>query len=176
MKDDKMYELRYKMPLEVKLRRSKTKIDEFIYKFGCDGVFCLINATVESLVLHDLLVEWGYKDINFVFVNVPSSQTPLKRYIKTIIPNLIILHDMSLADYKKRYDKKPILSTIDNAKIWSNNSCVTYKNFPTARPFITWSYKDILSIGGIKFEKDIKNIKEKTSKKVLTHEKRCDII
>lgn len=57
MNNDKMYELRYKMPLEVKIRRSKTKIDEFIYKFGSDGVFCLINATVESLVLHDLLVE-----------------------------------------------------------------------------------------------------------------------
>lgn len=175
MNNDKMYELRYKMPLEVKIRRSKTKIDEFIYKFGNDGVFCLINATVESLVLHDLLVEWGYDNIDFVFVNVPSSQTPLKRYIKTIIPNLIILHDMSLADYKKRYDKKPILSTIDNVKIWSNNSCVTYKNFPTARPLITWSYDDVLSVGGVKFENDIKNI-EKTSKKVLTHSKRCCII
>lgn len=175
MEKDKIYDLHKKTPLEVKLRRSRAKVDEFIYKFGYDGVFCLINATVESLVLHDLLVEWGYKDIDFVFVNVPRSQTPLKRYIKTIIPNLIILHDMSLADYKKRYDKKPILSTIDNAKIWSNNSCVNYKNYPTARPLITWTYEDILAIGGVKFENDLKEIK-KTLKKVLQNQKKCDII
>ena len=175
MEKDKIYDLHTKTPLEVKLRRSMDKVDEFIYNFGRDGVFCLINATVESLVLHDLLIKWGYKNIDFVFVNVPHSQAPLKRYIKLIIPDIIILHDMSLADYKKRYDKKPILSTIDNFTIWSNNSCVNYKNYPTARPLITWTYEDILAIGGFKFEKDLKNI-EKTTKKVLQNSKRCDII
>lgn len=175
MEKDKIYDLHVKTPLEVKLRRSKNKVDEFIYKFGHDGVFCLISGSVESLVLHDLLVKWGHKNIDFVFVNVPSSLAPLKRYIKLIIPNVIILHDMSLADYKKRFDKKPILPTIDNVEIWSNNSCVTYKNYPTARPLLTWTYDDILSVGGVKFENDIKNI-QKTSKKVLQNPKRCDII
>lgn len=175
MEKDKIYDLHKKTPLEVKLRRSKSKVDEFIYKFGRDGVFCLINGSVESLVLHDLLVEWGYSNIDFIFVNVPSSLAPLKRYIKNIIPDIIILHDMSLGDYKKKYEKKPILSTIDDFKTWSNNSCVNYKNYPTARPLLTWSYDDILSIGGVKFENDLKEIK-KTSKKVLQNSKRCDII
>lgn len=173
MKKDKIYELHSKTPLEVKLQRSKTKIDKFMYDFGVDGVFCLVNTDIQSLVLHDLLVEWGYGDIEFVFMNINNK--PLKDYIKNIIPNITILHDITLGDYKKRYDKKPILSTIDDFEVWKNNSCINYKDVPTARPFLTLTYDEILEIGGVKFENDIKRIL-KTTKKVLQNSKRCDII
>ena len=79
------------LPLSAKIRMTARRINEWVNEFGEDGVYLSFSAGKDSTVLgHIIRVVCGYKNIPFVFVDVPTQYPELKRFAQTF-DNLVIL-------------------------------------------------------------------------------------
>lgn len=79
------------MPLSAKIRMTKYRIDQFVDKYGEDGVYLSFSAGKDSTVLgHIIRKVCGYKNIPFVFADVPTQYPELKQFAMTF-DNIVIL-------------------------------------------------------------------------------------
>ena len=79
------------LPLSAKIRMTARRINEWVNEFGEDGVYLSFSGGKDSTVLGHIIREvCGYKNIPFVFVDVPTQYPELKQFAQTF-DNLVIL-------------------------------------------------------------------------------------
>lgn len=79
------------LPLNIKVRMTAERIRNWVNEFGEDGVYLSFSAGKDSTVLGHIIREvCGYKNIPFVFVDVPTQYPELKQFAQTF-DNLVVL-------------------------------------------------------------------------------------
>ena len=98
------------LPLNIKVRMTAERIRNWVNEFGEDGVYLSFSGGKDSTVLGHIIREvCGYKNIPFVFVDVPTQYPELKEFAKTF-DNLVILKPkISFAEVCEKYGF-PIIS------------------------------------------------------------------
>lgn len=109
------------MSLNDKIRMTKYRIKEWVNTYGEDEVYLSFSGGKDSTVLGHIIREvCGYKNIPFVFVDVPTQYPELKEFAKTF-DNLVILKPkISFAEVCEKYGfplfGKEIANCIDGAR------------------------------------------------------------
>lgn len=91
-------------PLSVKVLMTAERVRNWVNEFGEDGVYLSFSGGKDSTVLGHIIREvCGYKNIPFVFVDVPTQYPELKEFAKTF-DNLVILKPkISFAQVCEKY-------------------------------------------------------------------------
>ena len=127
------------LPLNIKVRMTAERVRNWVNEFGEDGAYLSFSAGKDSTVLGHIIREvCGYKNIPFVFVDVPTQYPELKQFAQTF-DNLVILKPkISFAEVCEKYGfpmiskevsecvyyaKKYLKSIVD--KIESENTILT---------------------------------------------------
>ena len=72
------------LPLSAKISMTARRINEWVNEFGEDGVYLSFSGGKDSTVLGHIIREvCGYKNIPFVFVDVPTQYPELKQFAQT---------------------------------------------------------------------------------------------
>ena len=92
------------LPLSAKISMTERRINEWVDEFGEDGVYLSFSGGKDSTVLAHIIREvCGYKNIPFVFVDVPTQYPELKEFAQTF-DNLVILKPkISFAEVCEKY-------------------------------------------------------------------------
>lgn len=92
------------LPLSAKISMTARRINEFVNEFGEDGVYLSFSGGKDSTVLGHIIREvCGYKNIPFVFVDVPTQYPELKQFAQTF-DNLVVLKPkISFAQVCEKY-------------------------------------------------------------------------
>lgn len=92
------------LPLSAKISMTARRINEWVNEFGEDGVYLSFSGGKDSTVLGHIIREvCGYKNIPFVFVDVPTQYPELKQFAQTF-DNLVILKPkISFAEVCEKY-------------------------------------------------------------------------
>ena len=92
------------LPLSAKISMTARRINEWVNEFGEDGVYLSFSGGKDSTVLGHIIREvCGYKNIPFVFVDVPTQYPELKQFAMTF-DNLVILKPkISFAEVCEKY-------------------------------------------------------------------------
>ena len=119
------------LPLSAKISMTARRINEWVNEFGEDGVYLSFSGGKDSTVLAHIIREvCGYKNIPFVFVDVPTQYPELKQFAQTF-DNLVILKPkISFAQVCEKYGfplfGKEIANCIDGARRYVK--CLDSKN------------------------------------------------
>lgn len=109
------------LPLNIKILMTAERIRSWVNEFGEDGVYLSFSSGKDSTVLGHIIREvCGYKNIPFVFVDVPTQYPELKEFARTF-DNLVILKPkISFAEVCEKYGfplfGKEIANCIDGAR------------------------------------------------------------
>lgn len=92
------------LPLSAKIQMTQRRIEEWVDRFGEEGVYVSFSGGKDSTVLVDIVRNvCKYKDIPLVFVDVPTQYPELKKFAKTF-DNLVILKPkISFAQVCEKY-------------------------------------------------------------------------
>ena len=92
------------LPLNIKVRMTAERVRNWVNEFGEDGVYLSFSGGKDSTVLGHIIREvCGYKNIPFVFVDVPTQYPELKEFAQTF-DNLVILEPkISFAQVCEQY-------------------------------------------------------------------------
>lgn len=103
------------LPLNIKVLMTAERIRNWVNEFGEDGVYLSFSSGKDSTVLgHIIRVVCGYKNIPFVFVDVPTQYPELKQFAKTF-DNLVILKPkISFAEVCEKYGFPMISKEVSN--------------------------------------------------------------
>lgn len=130
------------LPLSAKIRMTARRINEWVNEFGEDGVYLSFSGGKDSTVLGHIIREvCGYKNIPFVFVDVPTQYPELKQFAQTF-DNLVILKPkISFAQVCEQYGfpmiNKVVSNCVSGARKYvkyldsqkSNNAILTDRQF-----------------------------------------------
>lgn len=109
------------LPLNIKVLMTAERVRNWVDEFGEDGVYLSFSGGKDSTVLGHIIREvCGYKNIPFVFVDVPTQYPELKEFAQTF-DNLVTLKPkISFADVCEKYGfplfGKEIANCIDGAR------------------------------------------------------------
>lgn len=103
------------LQLNIKVLMTVERIRNWVNEFGEDGVYLSFSSGKDSTVLgHIIRVVCGYKNIPFVFVDVPTQYPELKQFAKTF-DNLVILKPkISFAEVCEKYGFPMISKEVSN--------------------------------------------------------------
>lgn len=103
------------LPLNIKVLMTAERIRNWVNEFGEDGVYLSFSSGKDSTVLGHIIREvCGYKNIPFVFVDVPTQYPELKEFAKTF-DNLVILKPkISFAQVCEKYGFPMISKEVSN--------------------------------------------------------------
>ena len=103
------------LPISAKIRMTARRINEWVNEFGEDGVDLSFSGGKDSTVLGHIIREvCGYKNIPFVFVDVPTQYPELKQFAQTF-DNLVILKPkISFAEVCEKYGFPLISKEVSN--------------------------------------------------------------
>ena len=103
------------LTLSAKIRMTARRINEWVNEFGEDGVYLSFSGGKDSTVLGHIIREvCGYKNIPFVFVDVPTQYPELKEFTQTF-DNLVILKPkISFAQVCEQYGFPMISKVVSN--------------------------------------------------------------
>lgn len=103
------------LPLSAKIQMTQRRIEEWVNEFGKDGVYLSFSGGKDSTVLGHIIREvCGYKNIPFVFVDVPTQYPELKQFAQTF-DNLVILKPkISFAQVCEKYGFPLISKEVSN--------------------------------------------------------------
>lgn len=92
------------LPLNIKVLMTAERVRNWVDEFGEDGVYLSFSGGKDSTVLGHIIREvCGYKNIPFVFVDVPTQYPELKEFAQTF-DNLVILKPkISFAQVCEKY-------------------------------------------------------------------------
>lgn len=92
------------LPLNIKVRMTAERIRNWVNEFGEDGVYLSFSAGKDSTVLGHIIREvCGYKNIPFVFVDVPTQYPELKQFAMTFDNLEILKPKISFAEVCSKY-------------------------------------------------------------------------
>ena len=103
------------LPLNIKVRMTSERIRNWVNEFGEDGVYLSFSGGKDSAVLAHIIREvCGYKNIPFVFVDVPTQYPELRQFAQTF-DNLVILKPkISFAEVCEKYGFPMISKEVSN--------------------------------------------------------------
>lgn len=103
------------LPLNIKVLMTAERIRNWVNEFGEDGVYLSFSGGKDSTVLGHIIREvCGYKNIPFVFVDVPTQYPELKEFAKTF-DNLVILKPkISFSQVCEKYGFPMISKEVSN--------------------------------------------------------------
>ena len=103
------------LPLNIKVRMTAERIRNWVNEFGEDGVYLSFSGGKDSTVLGHIIREvCGYKNIPFVFVDVPTQYPELKQFAQAF-DNLVILKPkISFAQVCEQYGFPMISKEVSN--------------------------------------------------------------
>ena len=115
------------LPLNIKVRMTAERIRNWVNEFGEDGAYLSFSAGKDSTVLGHIIREvCGYKNIPFVFVDVPTQYPELKEFAKTF-DNLVILKPkISFAEVCEKYGFPLISKEISEKAMYSRKYLKKY--------------------------------------------------
>lgn len=92
------------LSLSEKIKMTKRRIDEWVDRYGEEGVYVSFSGGKDSTVLVDIVRNvCNYKDIPLVFVDVPTQYPELKKFAQTF-QNLVVLKPkISFAQVCEKY-------------------------------------------------------------------------
>ena len=136
------------LPLNIKVLMTAERVRNWVGEFGEDGVYLSFSGGKDSTVLGHIIREvCGYKNIPFVFVDVPTQYPELKEFAKTFDKLVILKPKISFAEVCEKYGfpmiSKEVANCVSGARKYvkyldsqkSNNTILTNKqtNRPTDR-------------------------------------------
>lgn len=103
------------LPLNIKVLMTAERVRNWVNEFGEDGVYLSFSGGKDSTVLGHIIREvCGYKNIPFVFVDVPTQYPELKQFAQTF-DNLVILKPkISFAQVCEKYGFPMISKEVSN--------------------------------------------------------------
>lgn len=115
------------LPLNIKVRMTAERIRNWVNEFGEDGVYLSFSAGKDSTVLGHIIREvCGYKNIPFVFVDVPTQYPELKEFAETF-DNLVILKPkISFVEVCEKYGFPLISKEISEKAMYSRKYLKKY--------------------------------------------------
>ena len=91
-------------PLSVKIRMTMSRINDWVYEYGEDGVYVSFSGGKDSTVLLDIVRNrCGFKNVPAVFVDVPTQYPELKQFVKTFDNVEILRPKIGFAEVCKKY-------------------------------------------------------------------------
>lgn len=103
------------LPLNIKVRMTAERIRNWVNEFGEDGVYLSFSAGKDSTVLGHIIREvCGYKNIPFVFVDVPTQYPELKQFAMTFDNLEILKPKISFAEVCEQYGFPMISKEVSN--------------------------------------------------------------
>ena len=103
------------LPLSAKIRMTARRINEWVNEFGEDGVYLSFSGGKDSTVLGHIIREvCGYKNIPFVFVDVPTQYPELKEFTQTFDNLVIFKPKISFAQVCEQYGFPMISKVVSN--------------------------------------------------------------
>ena len=97
-------------PLELKIAKSKLRVQEWVDAFGEDGVYISFSGGKDSTVLLHFVREiCGYKDIPAVYVDTGLEYPEVKQFVKTFNNVTIIRPKMTFREVIENYGY-PVIS------------------------------------------------------------------
>lgn len=103
------------MSLNDKIRMTKYRIKEWVSTYGEDGVYVSFSGGKDSTVLGHIVREvCGYKNIPFVFVDVPTQYPELKQFAQTFDNIVILKPKISFAEVCEKYGFPMISKEVSN--------------------------------------------------------------
>ena len=92
------------LPLNLKISMTKSRIRDWINEFGEDGVYISFSGGKDSTVLLDLVRnECGYKNVEAVFVDVPTQYPELKEFATSFENVTVLKPKISFAEVCEKY-------------------------------------------------------------------------
>lgn len=115
------------LPLNIKVGMTAERIRNWVNEFGEDGVYLSFSGGKDSTVLGHIIREvCGYKNIPFVFVDVPTQYPELKQFAMTF-DNLVILKPkISFAEVCEKYGFPLISKEISEKAMYSRKYLKKY--------------------------------------------------
>lgn len=103
------------LPLSAKIQMTQRRIEEWVDRFGEDGVYLSFSGGKDSTVLGHIIREvCGYKNIPFVFVDVPTQYPELKQFAMTFDNIVILKPNISFAEVCEKYGFPIISKEVSN--------------------------------------------------------------
>ena len=91
-------------PLSTKVRMTASRIRAWVNEYGEDGVYLSFSGGKDSTVLAHIIREvCGYKNIPFVFTDVPTQYPELKQFAMTFDNIVILKSKISFAQVCEKY-------------------------------------------------------------------------
>jgi 3'-phosphoadenosine 5'-phosphosulfate sulfotransferase (PAPS reductase)/FAD synthetase len=91
-------------PLSTKVRMTASRIRAWVNEYGEDGVYLSFSGGKDSTVLAHIIREvCGYKNIPFVFADVPTQYPELKQFAMTFDNIVILKSKISFAQVCEKY-------------------------------------------------------------------------
>lgn len=128
------------LPLNIKVLMTAERVRNWVGEFGEDGVYLSFSGGKDSTVLGHIIREvCGYKNIPFVFVDVPTQYPELKEFAKTFDKLVILKPKISFAEVCEKYGfpmiSKEVANCVSGARKYvkyldsqkSNNTILTNK-------------------------------------------------
>ena len=92
------------LPLNIKVRMTAERVRNWVNEFGEDGVYLSFSGGKDSTVLGHIIREvCGYKNIPFVFVDVPTQYPELRQFAQTFDNIVILKPKISFAQVCEKY-------------------------------------------------------------------------
>lgn len=108
-----------KLPLDLKVMMTKTRIREWVSHYGEDGVYVSFSGGKDSTVLLRLVRE-EYPNIEAVFVNTGLEYPEIQKFVKSFENVTILRPKMSFVEVIKKYGypivSKEVAECIDGAR------------------------------------------------------------
>lgn len=147
------------LPLNIKVLMTAERIRNWVNEFGEDGVYLSFSGGKDSTVLGHIIREvCGYKNIPFVFVDVPTQYPELKKFAQTF-DNLVILKPkISFAQVCEQYGfpmiSKEVSNCVSSARKYvkyldsqeCNNTILTDRQTDRQTIPYAWCMSDLLGI------------------------------
>nr|DAH66895.1 MAG TPA: phosphoadenosine-phosphosulfate reductase [Caudoviricetes sp.] len=188
------------MPLSAKIRMTKYRIDQFVDKYGEDGVYLSFSAGKDSTVLgHIIRKVCGYKNIPFVFADVPTQYPELKQFAMTFDNIVILKPKISFSEVCKKYGfpliSKEVSESVYGAKKYLTEIIgqiefdrQTDRQTDRQQPHYKYFYEKITGTGkyskfsdapsntGLILEEHLKAIRGGTIKSIIESEKLANLL
>ena len=108
-------------PLSVKIRMTMSRINDWVYEYGEDGVYVSFSGGKDSTVLLDIVRNrCGFKNVPAVFVDVPTQYPELRTFAQSFDNVVTIRPKISFVEVCKKYGfpliSKEVSDCVDNAR------------------------------------------------------------
>ena len=90
------------LPLSAKIQMTQRRIEEWVDRFGEDGVYVSFSGGKDSTVLLDIARKL-YPDLKAMFVDVPTQYVELREFVKSFDNVDIVKPKISFAEVCEKY-------------------------------------------------------------------------